>query len=473
MTLTRFVRIQLVVFALLAVASLVFALGSYVNLPRQLGIGTYSVTVSLPQSAGLYEKAIVTYRGVDIGEIEEISLTETGVDATLSLDADVPVPAAVVAEQHSVSAIGEQYIDLVPRTADGPMLREGSHIPADRTTHPVPTGELLASVNTLVATLPRDSLHTVVDEAYQAFRDSDQDLSTLLNSSDDLLTSAQKNIGPTKKLIKDLEPLLDTGTKVDPDFRSSMRDLGSFSEQLVLSDDQIRQALERGPGFAHSVSGLLTELRPTVPMLLANLQTVGQVLRVNLPGLRHVLTVYPALSASLSGTQVEYQQPGVKPEDPQGPLDFKIPTLNLPPPCTKGFEGITRRDPSELAPAEPPKNAYCKVPHDDPRSVRGAHNMPCATNPRVRAAEVSQCPLGLPSTWPGMLARPSSGSSGSPGSPNSTGSDASRSTPYDPHTGTFFAPDGRAFVLADLAGSATSRKEERTWQELMLSVVSK
>ena len=41
---------------------------------------------------------------------------------------------------------------------------------------------------------------------------------------------------------------------------------------------QGRAILQRGPGFAQEVSGLLTQVKPTLPVLLANLTTLGQVL---------------------------------------------------------------------------------------------------------------------------------------------------------------------------------------------------
>jgi phospholipid/cholesterol/gamma-HCH transport system substrate-binding protein len=462
MRLTKIVRGQLVAFVVLAVASLTFALVSYLDLPRMLGFGTYTVTASFSHSADLYENAIVTYRGTDIGKIAGIRLSETGVDVDLTIDKDVQVPADLTVEQHSTSAVGEQYIDLVPKTASGPFLRDGSRIPVGRTSSPTSTGDLLQNVNGLLATLPKGSLKTVIDESYDAFSGSGPILDTLLDAAGPLVDQAQANIGPTTKLIKDLGPLLDTGDRVAPEIKSFTHDLASFTDQLVMSDGQIRAVLDEGPGFAAEADRLFTDLTPTIPVLMANLQTVGQVLKVNLPGVRQVLTVYPALSAAIASSHKGFQQPGSTAQEPQGPLDFKIPTVNLPQPCTEGFEDIKRRDPSDLSSAEPSTTAYCKVPPSDPRAVRGARNAPCATDPEVRTGEVADCPRGLPSTWPEMLAKPGGAPAGS-----------QTEVPYDPATGRFFAPDGRAYVLDDIVGTREQGKEARSWQDLMLAVVGK
>ena len=92
-------------------------------------VGRITVTVEMPESGGLYRFANVTYRGVQIGKVTDIDVARDSVIAQLSLDASPTVPADVVAEIRSVSAVGEQYVDLQPRTKAPPYLGNGSVIP--------------------------------------------------------------------------------------------------------------------------------------------------------------------------------------------------------------------------------------------------------------------------------------------------------------------------------------------------------
>ena len=86
------------------------------KLPATLfGAGRYTVTVDLPSSGGLYPRSVVTYRGTQVGEVKSVAATRDGVRAELSLYTDHPVPAGVTAEVHSRSALGEQYVEFVPR----------------------------------------------------------------------------------------------------------------------------------------------------------------------------------------------------------------------------------------------------------------------------------------------------------------------------------------------------------------------
>lgn len=136
MMLTRFVRIQLSIFAVLTVIGLVVMSLMYVRLPQLVGIGQYNVTVELASTGGLYPHSNVTYRGNTVGTVKSVTLSPVGVDAVLSIDSGQKIPADVDAAVRSVSAVGEQYVDLVPHengSADE-HLGDGDVIPLDRTT---------------------------------------------------------------------------------------------------------------------------------------------------------------------------------------------------------------------------------------------------------------------------------------------------------------------------------------------------
>ena len=114
--LTRLIRIQLVLFTVLTLVALIMLGWYYLRLPSVAGIGQYTLTADLPSSGGLYRTANVTYRGITIGKVTDVEPTERGAKATMSISDHFKIPVDAVANVHSVSAIGEQYLDLV---ADG------------------------------------------------------------------------------------------------------------------------------------------------------------------------------------------------------------------------------------------------------------------------------------------------------------------------------------------------------------------
>jgi phospholipid/cholesterol/gamma-HCH transport system substrate-binding protein len=119
--LNRKTWIQLAVLSVVTIVSCGAMAFNYMKLPETLfGIGEYNVTVDLPQSGGLYENSVVTYRGTDVGQVKSVNVTATGVRAVLAMRSGVKVPADVQAAVHSRSAIGEQFIELTPKTGPDP-----------------------------------------------------------------------------------------------------------------------------------------------------------------------------------------------------------------------------------------------------------------------------------------------------------------------------------------------------------------
>src|SRR5690242_10324830 len=114
--LTRFVRIQLIIFTIASILGVLAMIFFYIQAPTLLGVGRMKVTMELPAAGGLYRFSNVTYRGVEIGKVTSVELTRDGAKATLSLNTSPKIPADLQAQVRSISAVGEQYVELRPRT---------------------------------------------------------------------------------------------------------------------------------------------------------------------------------------------------------------------------------------------------------------------------------------------------------------------------------------------------------------------
>ncbi len=148
--LTRFIRVQLIVFAMASVIGMTAMAVVYLQVPALLGFGHITVTMELPASGGLYRFSNVTYRGVQVGKVMDITLTPTGAQAELSLDSKPRIPSDLVAEVRSLSAVGEQYVELKPRHDESPYLADGSVIVASDVSIPQPVGPMLDRVSALL-----------------------------------------------------------------------------------------------------------------------------------------------------------------------------------------------------------------------------------------------------------------------------------------------------------------------------------
>jgi phospholipid/cholesterol/gamma-HCH transport system substrate-binding protein len=482
------ILIQLALFVAVAVVACGIIVFGYIRLPATLfGVGHYRVTVELPEAAGLYKNGNVTYRGTEVGRVENVSLTDDGARAVLSLRSDVAIPADSDAQVHSQSAVGEQYVALLPRSGTGPALKDGDIIPRSRVSVPPDINSLLDATNKGLQAIPADNLKTTIDESYAAVGGLGPDLSRLVRGSTQLAIDARTNLNALITLIDQSGPVLDSQADTADAIGQWAANLARLTTHLRSSDRPLGQLLQKGPA-AETVRQLFERLQPTLPIVLANLVTVGHVAVTYQPGIEQLLVLIPQGVANLQGILMANLNTK---QDYRGAfLDFNL-NINLPPPCTTGFLPIQQqRTPSfEDSPDRPAGDLYCRVPQDSPFNVRAARNYPCETVPGKRAPTVKMCesnepyvPLNdgfnwkgdpnatlsgqdipqLPPGAPPAQAAPPPGPA--PSSPDSPAPPVAFA-PYDPATGTYLGPDGRTYTQSDLARDAPQR---RTWQSLLI-----
>jgi len=386
MVLTRFVRNQLIIFTIASIVGVAVMIFSYMQLPTLLGVGKIKVTLELPAAGGLYRFSNVTYRGVQIGEVREVTLTENGAEAKLILDTSPKIPADLQAEVRSVSAVGEQYVDLRPRTDSGPYLQNGSVIAMADTRIPQQVGPMLDQVSKLVDSIPGNRLSDLLDESFKGLNGAGDDFQSLLDSSSNIADYLNDVSDQSRALIDDGRPLLDSQAETTDAIRTWSRSLAGVTEQVAQDDPKVRAILQRGPGFTQEVSQLLTQVKPTLPVLLANLTTLGQILVTYNPSLEQLLVLLPGVIAA-------QQSFGLPKNNPVGlPLsDFTL-TVADPNSCTVGFLPPSQwRNPADTTTIDTPDGLYCKLPQDSPLAVRGARNYPCMGHPGKRAPTVELC----------------------------------------------------------------------------------
>ncbi|MFD0823515.1 MCE family protein, partial [Micromonospora zhanjiangensis] len=212
---TRTAKLQVLVFVLVS------ALGiGYVGV-RYVGWGArgYLVHADFAEAGGIFANAPVTYRGVPVGRVSAVDLTDDGVRAELRIDRGVRVPATLRAVVAHRSAVGEQYVDLRPETDTGPYLRDGSVIGRDRTGTPLAPETLLANLDSLVGSVNPDDLAVVVNELGTAFEGNELALRRILDAGDALLTDATAALPQTVDLLRDGRTVLRTQQQAAGDLR--------------------------------------------------------------------------------------------------------------------------------------------------------------------------------------------------------------------------------------------------------------
>ncbi len=416
------VKAQLLAFATVSAVGVSYVGAEYTGLVDDVLDRGYTVRADFADSGGVFPGAEVTYRGVPVGRVGTLRLTGAdGVSVALDIDDGAPrIPADTLAVVANRSAVGEQYVDLQPRTSKGPYLLDGSTIPRGSTRVPLPTTDLVLSLDRLVNSVGKDDLRVTVDELGKAFSGTGPDLSRMVDSGNALVESASESLPETISLIEDSRKVLKTQADQGSSIKSFAHDLAALTARLKSSDEDLRNLIGNATPAAQEVDSLLKSTGPRLSVLLANLISGGQVTLAHLPGVEQSLVTFPAL---VSGSYT------VVPGD--GTTHFGL-VVNAddPPPCTQGY-GTTRRDPADTSTREANTDARCTAPRGGRTSVRGAQNAP--------------------------------GAQAASGGANQT----AYVTPYDPETGIATGPDGRPVEIGSSGGQQTVFGKE-SWQWLLV-----
>jgi phospholipid/cholesterol/gamma-HCH transport system substrate-binding protein len=477
--LSRPVWTQLAVLAAITVVSVGVMAFGFVKVPALLGIGRYTVTVDLPASGGLYPTSVVTYRGTEIGRVKSVDVTGDGVRAVLNLNSATAVPSNVKAAVHSRSAVGEQFLELMPQTdtaADNAhRLRDGDVVPVGKAQVPPDIGSLLDATNTALQAIPQDNLRTVVDEADKAVGGLGPELSRIVDGSTSLAIEAGKSREQIGQLIDQSPAVLNSQVQTADSIATWAQRTAAITGQLKAQDTAFADLLNQGGPALDEGRALFDRVAPALPVLLANLVSLGDIAVTYRNDLEQLLVLFPQGTAVMSAIAVA--DSGVKQAYRGIYLDFNL-NLNLPPPCNTGFLPVRQqRSPSDQDyPERPAGELYCRVPQDSDLNVRGVRNIPCETNPAKRAPTVELCesdeqyvPLNDGYNWKGD---PNATLSGQGVPQYAPGTDPRlpppavapvAAVPYDPATGDYIGPDGKRYTQADLA-----HPENKTWQSMLV-----
>ncbi len=369
---TKRTKVQLMVFVLITLVGVSYVGARYARLDRLLFDDSYRVVAHFQESGGIFEGAEVTYRGISIGKVGNMVLTEQGVDVLLDIDNDTaPIPADTGALVGNRSAVGEQYVELQPNVDDGPFLEDGSEIADAETDTPISSTKLLVDLDRMVNSVNKDSLRTVVSEMGKAFNGTGENLGRIIDTSNSFIRTANANFDITEALIQDSNTVLRTQIDSTSSIKSFARDLALLSDTLVTSDADLRRVINSGSATANQLRTFLEENEVNLGQLINNLVTTGEIVVEHLDGIEQILVLYPYV--------VEGGYTVVDKDEQTGLYDahFGMILTQEPHVCTEGYESTDTRTPQDRRDLPMNEDARCTEPQSQ-SSARGAQHAPRA-----------------------------------------------------------------------------------------------
>ena len=395
---TRRTKIQLMVFVLITLFGVTFVGARYAQLDKAFYDDNYTVTANFADSGGIFAGGEVTYRGVSVGKVNKLVLTDEGVNVVLDIDNSYDeIPADTLAVVGNRSAVGEQYVELQPQRDDGPYLHNGSVIDEQDTRLPIATDTLLTHLSETVESVDKDDLKTTVDELGAAFGGTGEDLQTIIDSGNSFINTANDNFDVTTALIRDSNTVLHGQIDTESAIRNFSSQLQAFSSVLAGADPDLRHLIDTGGVAATQLRTFLEQNRVELGDLINNLVTTGDVIVKHLDGIKQILVIYPYVVEG--GFTVVSKSPDTGLYDAHFGMiltDQKV--------CHQGYDGTDTRPPQDGASRPMNVDARCDEPATE-SNARGAQNAPARGRRRTPTRRSWRRTTRRPASSPGATTR--------------------------------------------------------------------
>ena len=142
-----------------------------------------TVSMQLPDLNGLVVDSNVLLRGVPVGKVTGIDTSVQSATVHFYIDGKYQVPVDSEVRLENLSALGETYLGLMPRTDQGPVFHDGQQVAARDVKQPASISELAATVVRVLNQMDPVQVGRLVDEADRALPDEQTVLPNLTRAA--------------------------------------------------------------------------------------------------------------------------------------------------------------------------------------------------------------------------------------------------------------------------------------------------
>jgi virulence factor Mce-like protein len=200
-----------------------------------------NVSMTVADINGLAVDSNVLLRGVPVGKVTNIRSSVAAATVDFYIDGRFRVPVDSDVRLENLSALGESYIGLFPRSQKGGILRDGERIATESVRQPPSISELATSVVRVLNQLDPDQIERIIGEADAALPDPTAVLPNLTHAAVVLRNTAADMHGHGRALLDNFQSLLaNVGfvgpilTRLPPEVLSTARDLRNAYSGIAL-----------------------------------------------------------------------------------------------------------------------------------------------------------------------------------------------------------------------------------------------
>jgi virulence factor Mce-like protein len=252
---------------------------------------SYRVTLQLPESGGLLPNQDVALRGVRIGRVESLQITDRGVNAVASIASSVKIPANAVVHVSALSPAGEQYVNFEAESDAGPYLHDGSLIGLEHTTVPVSLAQLLGDADGLLAQVDPRKIELIKKELSLS-KEGPAKLAAIVDGGTTLLSTLDSVLPETTSILRNSRVVLTLAADKNAGLAATTVGLNRTLAGVARMQDGYRRLTLQTPRALSSIDSLFADNSDTMVQLLGSLATTSQLLYLRVPALNALFPDY-------------------------------------------------------------------------------------------------------------------------------------------------------------------------------------
>ncbi|MFZ2178012.1 MAG: MlaD family protein [Rhodococcus sp. (in: high G+C Gram-positive bacteria)] len=238
----------------------------------------YTARVEVPDTNGLVVGSRVLMRGIEIGEVTDITASADGIDVAWKYDRDKPIAVDSTIRLDNLSALGEPFLAVSSRSGSGPYLEDAAVVPSSQVIVPTTFEELSERLTGLLTQVDPEGVREIFNTLDVALPDDPRVHGNLSRAGELMAATLTQNSDNFTTLLRTVQPLLLDSGSIPDGLRATEPRVAEFGSGFTDLLAGIRFASDRGPlnaGIKFGASPFIGELQKFLDATAADLEVIG------------------------------------------------------------------------------------------------------------------------------------------------------------------------------------------------------
>ncbi|MCX2930586.1 MlaD family protein [Mycobacterium sp. CVI_P3] len=236
-----------------------------------------NLSMDVPDVNGVVVGSNVLLRGAPVGKVTGVATSLNAARIDFYVEGGYRIPVDTEVRLENLSALGESYLGLMPRSQSGPMLQNGQRIATSEVVQPPSVSELATSVTRVLSQMNPEALNRVISETDTALPDPTTTLPSLSRASRMLNNTVDEMNGRGQLLLGNFQTLLANAEWVSPilEFLTPhIREIGRGSQDFYKHVPILNHRGE--PGNVTNLNKLVARIQALLDDRGSDLKVLGE-----------------------------------------------------------------------------------------------------------------------------------------------------------------------------------------------------